>query len=108
MRTGRISFPGRVYIVDTHANGRAIWDSVSSSNNVDYVLSHPNGWEGKEQAKMRLAAVRAGLIPDNEEGHKRISFVTEGEASLHFAVDSGVLKGISHVRSIFFCWLETT
>ena len=27
------------------------------------------------------AAVLAGLVPDNESGHARLSFVTEGEAS---------------------------
>ena len=39
---------------------------------------------------MRTAAVQAGLIPDNEDGHSHLSFVTEGEASLHFCVQSGL------------------
>jgi hypothetical protein len=58
---------------------------------IDFVLSHPNGWEGKEQAKMRRAAVLAGLIDDTKQGHERVSFVTEGEASLHYAIENGVL-----------------
>ena len=39
---------------------------------------------------MRTAAVRAGLIPDNEVGQSRLSLVTEGEASLHFCVQNGL------------------
>ena len=40
---------------------------------IDFVLSHPNGWEGKEQVKMRRAAVSAGFIDDTKRGHKRAS-----------------------------------
>uniref|UniRef100_A0A8H7Y427 Uncharacterized protein n=1 Tax=Psilocybe cubensis TaxID=181762 RepID=A0A8H7Y427_PSICU len=78
------------YIQDTHANGPALWASVQGD--IDFVLSHPNGWEGKEQTQMRQAAVLAGLIPDTAAGHARVSFVTEGEASLHFAIQNGVLS----------------
>ena len=47
---------------------------------------------------MRKAAVLAGLIPDNEDGHSHISFVTEGEASLHFCVRSGLTNDAIKVR----------
>jgi len=40
---------------------------------------------------MRKAAILANLVPDTKEGHARLSFVTEGEASLHFAIENGVL-----------------
>jgi hypothetical protein len=66
------------------------------------VLSHPNGWEGKEQSQMRKAAVKAGLVPDTQAGHARISFVTEGEASLHFAIENGVLTQTMEVRDYRF------
>lgn len=75
------------YIRDTHANGHTLWASVE--NHIDYVLSHPNGWEGPQQNQMREASVLAGLIPSTPEGHARISFVTEGEASLHFSINNG-------------------
>ncbi|PFH47737.1 hypothetical protein AMATHDRAFT_6474 [Amanita thiersii Skay4041] len=65
--------------------GVPFWNSLESS--IDFVLSHPNGWEGKQQAEMRHAAVMAGLVPNEDEGQKRISFVTEGEASLHFCLN---------------------
>lgn len=43
---------------------------------------------------MRRAAVLAGLIPDTPDGHSRVSFVTEGEASLHFAIENGILSEV--------------
>ena len=83
------------YIQDTHANGPDLWNSVKSD--IDFVLSHPNGWEGTQQSEMRRAAVLAGLVPDNESGHSRLSFVTEGEASLHFSVENGLPDGVMKV-----------
>ena len=50
---------------------------------------------------MRQAALKAGLISDTPEGHGRISFVTEGEASLHFAIENGVLSQAMEVRKLF-------
>lgn len=86
------------YIKDSHAslNGHALWASLE--NHIDYVLSHPNGWEGPQQNQMREAAVLAGLIPNTPEGHARISFVTEGEASLHFSINNGFSSSTINVR----------
>ncbi|KAF8638101.1 hypothetical protein AX17_002441 [Amanita inopinata Kibby_2008] len=64
--------------------GNDLWTSVEK--NVDFVLSHPNGWEGKQQSEMRRAAAVAGLVSSESEALQRISFVTEGEASLHFCL----------------------
>ena len=83
------------YIQQAHFNGPDLWNSVKT--HIDFVLSHPNGWEGTEQSEMRRAAVLAGLVPDNASGHSRLSFVTEGEASLHFSVQNGVLAGAMKV-----------
>ena len=44
---------------------------------------------GVDQRRL-WAAILAGLVPDNESGHSRLSFVTEGEASLHFSVQNGL------------------
>ncbi|KAG1739210.1 uncharacterized protein EDB91DRAFT_1053992 [Suillus paluster] len=76
------------FIIDTHANGQTLWHHVETS--IEFVLSHPNGWEGAQQTKMRRAAAHGGLIPDTDEGRARIRFVTEGEASLHACVQSGL------------------
>jgi hypothetical protein len=78
----------RTFIEETHANGVDLWHNLKDSS--DFVLTHPNGWEGAQQGMMRTAAVQAGLIPDNEDGHFRLSFVTESEASLHFCVQNGL------------------
>ena len=76
------------YIKDSHAFGNSVWDSVKED--VIFILSHPNGWEGAQQGAMRKAAVKANLIPDTGEGHDRVRFVTEGEASFNFCVNSGI------------------
>lgn len=85
----------RKYIQESHASGDLLWSSVQGR--IDFVLSHPNGWEGSQQSKMRQAAVRAGLVPHTEAGRSRIHFVTEGEASLHFCLDSGLATEITKV-----------
>ncbi|KAJ8095970.1 hypothetical protein PM082_015191 [Marasmius tenuissimus] len=71
------------YIVQTIPDC-SFWASIEG--NIDFVLTHPNGWEGPQQYSMRCAAIRAGLVPDTREGRNRITFVTEGEACLHFCV----------------------
>ena len=85
----------RNFIIDTHGNGAALWNAVE--NDMQFVLSHPNGWEGAQQTKMRRAAVYGGLIPDTNEGKARIRFVTEGEASLHACVLNGLAADVLSV-----------
>jgi hypothetical protein len=63
-------------------NGELRWKSVS--NSVELVLTHPNGWGGPQQTKLRTAAIKAGIVPDTPSGHSRVHFVTEGEASFNF------------------------
>ena len=60
------------------------WSSVE--NSIEYVFTHPNGWEGVQQQMYRQAIERAGLIPCTPEGRARVHMLTEGEASLHFCV----------------------
>ena len=78
----------RTYIEESHANGTDLWTSVEDE--IQFVLTHPNGWEGIQQTQIREACVGAGLIPDTTAGRSRIAFVTEGEASLHFAIKHGL------------------
>ncbi|KIY67289.1 hypothetical protein CYLTODRAFT_461554 [Cylindrobasidium torrendii FP15055 ss-10] len=82
----------RTYISDTHANGGALWTSVEP--HLEIVLSHPNGWEGLQQSKMRQAALYGGLIPNTNEGFQRVRFVSEGEASLHACVMGGLASDV--------------
>ncbi|KAI0708747.1 hypothetical protein C8T65DRAFT_740129 [Cerioporus squamosus] len=76
----------RTYISESEASGESLWNSVKDT--VDFVLCHPNGWEGLQQSKMRQAAILAGLVPETPEGHDRVHFVSEGEAGLHFCVQN--------------------
>ena len=85
-------------------NGELRWDSVSDS--VELVLSHPNGWGGPQQAQLRTAAIRAGIVPDTPVGHSRVHFVTEGEASFNFCATYTQAGKDLKVRHTFFvqCW----
>lgn len=86
----------RNYIEETHANGPALWTSVE--DDIQFILTHPNGWEGIQQTQMREAAVKAGVVPDTSAGRSRISFVSEGEASLHFCIKHGLPVQATQVR----------
>ncbi|KAJ7511443.1 hypothetical protein B0H11DRAFT_1955116 [Mycena galericulata] len=77
----------KIYIQDQYPSGTALWISLEDS--MEFVLTHPNGWGGEQQSKMRMAAILAGLVP-RPEAHDRIHFVTEGEASLHFCITNGL------------------
>ncbi|KAG6334774.1 hypothetical protein ID866_4307, partial [Astraeus odoratus] len=72
------------YIVESHASGPTMWKSLE--NRIEFVLTHPNGWEGPQQQQIRRAAELAGLVPAGEDGQARLHLLTEGEASLHFCV----------------------
>ena len=54
---------------------------------------------------MRKAAVMAGLIPDTEDGHSQLSFVTEGEASLHCCIQSGLTN---EAIQVLVCYITSS
>lgn len=72
----------KALFISSDHNGELRWNSVS--DDIELVLTHPNGWGGLQQGQLRTAAIRANLIPDTPEGHARVHFVTEGEASFNF------------------------
>ena len=74
----------KALFISSDQNGKHRWNSVS--DNIELILTHPNGWGGPEQKQLRDAAARADIIPDTKEGHARVHFVTEGEASFNFCV----------------------
>ena len=92
------------YIQENHTNGSDLWASMKKD--IDYVFPHPNGWEGIQRTQMRQAAVQAALIPDTTKGHARISFVTEGEAILHFSIKNGLPSTAMKVGSCGRCLLD--
>lgn len=72
------------FIKDSHPAIISSWDDLYSE--AAFVIAHPNGWGGPQQARYRQAAIQAGLVPDTIEGKARVVFVTEGEASLNFCL----------------------
>ncbi|KAF7291486.1 hypothetical protein MKEN_01483100 [Mycena kentingensis (nom. inval.)] len=75
----------KAYLTATYGSGGNIWDALSPTMYV--ILSTPNGWEGAQQNRMRQAAIAAGLV--DAQGGRRIRFVTEAEAAVLYAADSG-------------------
>jgi len=65
-------------------DGKPRWDSISKS--IELVLTHPNGWGGPQQADLRDAAVKAGIVQDTPDGRSRVHFVSEGEANFSFYI----------------------
>ena len=53
------------------------------------VLSTPNNWDTAQQRFLRTVAIQAGLVSEND-ADRRLEFVTESEASVHF-----ILKPVS-------------
>ena len=72
----------KALFISSDQNGEHRWNSVSG--NIELVMTHPNGWGGPQQSQLRTAAVQANIVPDTPEGHARVHFVTEGEASFNF------------------------
>ncbi|KAG1830170.1 hypothetical protein EV424DRAFT_1581208 [Suillus variegatus] len=70
----------RTYIQESHLD---LWGSIK--NSIEFVFTHPNGWEGQQQQQIRRAVELAGLISSKEE-QSHVHLLTEGEASLHFCV----------------------
>ena len=66
------------FIWDSHPTMKSTWDDWEAKT--VYVISHPNAWEGEEQADLREAAISAGLISSSQEDAERVVFVSEGEA----------------------------
>ena len=71
----------KAFIRESEPMGDQIWESVEQ--NIDLVLAHPNGWEGREQQFLRESVVKASIFSE-EEALSRVSFDTEGEATFNF------------------------
>jgi len=63
--------------------GTEIWQRLEST--ITIVLAIPNGWELPQQHRLREAIVQAGVLPQGFS-EDRLKFVTEGEASIHYAL----------------------
>ena len=91
------------YISVHHSDSADLLSSVSDHDR--FVLSHPNGWTGLPQQRMREAAVHGGLVDDMEDAHAKIRFVSEGEASALSCLASGFCPANLEVRETRFSQL---
>ena len=78
-------------------NGAEIWTRVRDT--IVIVLATPNGWSIREQATLRKAAVMASLVPE-ENASQLLQFVTEAEASVHYALTQDPGKWLKE-RTVF-------
>lgn len=94
--------------------GEEIWESFK--RNINLILTHPNGWEGREQRFLRESVVQASIFT-KEEARSRVSFVTEGEAIFNFCMtntESGALIEVAvfslnseiHSDRLFEAWAQ--
>jgi hypothetical protein len=81
----------RSFFESNTPNGKSIWSRLEGQ--LILILCTPNGWDTSQQAFLREAVVTAGIMTNTQtdelvaEGRRRrLEFVTEGEASVHYAL----------------------
>ncbi|EUC65714.1 heat shock 70 kDa protein 12A [Rhizoctonia solani AG-3 Rhs1AP] len=70
----------RTYFEEHVIHGSLIWEKCAT--NMLIVLAHPNGWSTREQSFMKQSLMEVGP----EYKNYQVTFVTEGEASVHFCM----------------------
>jgi hypothetical protein len=63
--------------------GATTWSRLQTKT--EFIFATPNGWDARQQGFLRDAAVQGGLLPAHN-ADDRIGFITEAEASVHFAM----------------------
>jgi hypothetical protein len=63
--------------------GSNIWSRLEAKT--EFIFATPNGWDVRQQGFLRDAAMQGGLLPAHNTDD-RIGFITEAEASVHFAM----------------------
>ncbi|KAG8829562.1 hypothetical protein FRC17_006388 [Serendipita sp. 399] len=71
------------FFVNNTPGGRNVWDRLR--NKIAIVLATPNGWDTSQQIFMRDAVVAAGIV-GKDQADERVDYITEGEASVHYAL----------------------
>lgn len=66
------------------SNGPAVWKRLH--DDIVIVLCVPNGWDISQHTFLRTAAIEAGLVTETN-ADRRLDFITEAEASVHFAME---------------------
>jgi hypothetical protein len=73
----------RSFFESNTPNGTEIWKRLADRNVI--VFTTPNGWDTTQHLFLQEIAVDAKLI-SQEYVEERLEFVTEGEASVHYAL----------------------
>lgn len=73
----------RRFFEATTVDGAEIWKRVRDT--IVIVLATPNVWGIREQATLRKSAVMASIVTE-ENASQLLQFVTEAEASVHYAL----------------------
>ncbi|KAG8837726.1 hypothetical protein FRC18_008228 [Serendipita sp. 400] len=71
------------FFVNNTPGGRNIWDRLRRK--IAIILATPNGWDTRQQIFMRDALVSAGIV-GTSEADDQVDYITEGEASVHYAL----------------------
>jgi len=91
----------RDFIEDTHPDGVFLWRSLHGD--VQFILSHPTTWGGKQHDILRRCMVQTGLLPDPHSS--RMAFVSEGEANVHYVMrhrhELGLTGDVSYIDAHF-------
>lgn len=92
----------RGFFQSSTLDGKGLWQRLSTTFEVVFAI--PNGWSETQQAFLRSAAVAAGIMPA-DNSHDRLTFVSEAEASVHFAMEH---MNIAHLmkRTAVFAVLD--
>lgn len=85
------------FIVTHHQGGEQL--VAKTKGNRLLVLTHPNSWAGAQQAAMRRATVRAGVVPDATRAATMVRFLSEAEASLTYALMSSAMSSWTQAGS---------
>ncbi|KIM20879.1 hypothetical protein M408DRAFT_333772 [Serendipita vermifera MAFF 305830] len=80
-------------------NGAAIWRRLKDTMII--LFTTPNGWDLTQQDVLRKAAISAGMVPTEEKAYDLLDFVTEGEASVHYALAYTQTEAWLSVNSVF-------
>lgn len=87
----------RDFIEDTHPDGVFLWRSLHGG--AQFILSHPTTWGGKQHDTLRRCMAQSGLLHDPHSN--RMTFVSEGEANLHYIMrhrhELGLAGDVSYV-----------
>ncbi|CEL54213.1 Heat shock 70 kDa protein 12B OS=Homo sapiens GN=HSPA12B PE=2 SV=2 [Rhizoctonia solani AG-1 IB] len=73
------------YFKNRIVDGSMIWEAYKDKT--IFVIGHPNGWSLREQEFLRKAAIKGGLV-DTADAKRRVRFVTEAEASVHYCIEN--------------------